>query len=150
MSDIKQFDDWLEGTGGPAALVLREHLTPVEGRDGVLFPPTFASGDGFPGGYNIDPRPRKDELWPEENVCLVDTVGSQANRIEPLFADDEYSHLIPTVVVKAGEKAVNLVEAGHRAGDALMRCSGLQDELNAAFKAVIMGDASPLAKIAPT
>ena len=28
---------------------------PVEGNDGVLFPATFAAGDGFPGGYNIDP-----------------------------------------------------------------------------------------------
>ena len=53
-------------------------------------------------------------------------------------------------MVKAGEKEVNLLEAGHRAGDALVRCSALQQELQDAFKAVLKGDAEPLAKIAPT
>ena len=131
----------------PAALVIREHLMPVEGQDGVLFPPTFAAGDGFKGGYNIDhfgdPKEGK-------NVCLIDSVGSQANRIEPIFAEEKYAKLIPQIVVEAGEKKVNILEAGHRAGDAMMRCSELQEELHGAFKSVLMGDAEPLAKIAPT
>jgi CRISPR-associated protein Csb1 len=83
-------------------------------------------------------------------VCLIDSVGSQANRIEPLFAKKEYSGLVPQVVVKAGDRRVNLLEAGHRAGDAIVRCSALQDELRKAFKAVQRGDAVPLAKLAPT
>ena len=61
-------------------VVIREHLIPIEGPDGVLFPATYAAGDGFPGGYNIDPPDG------EKNVCLVDSVGSQANRIEPIFS----------------------------------------------------------------
>src|SRR5262249_17725289 len=81
---------------------------------------------------------------------LIDSIGSQANRIEPLFAEDKYKHLIPQIVVKAGEKEVNLLEAGHRAGDALVRCSELQQRLQEAFKSVLKGDAEPLAKIAPT
>ncbi len=132
---------------GPAALVIREHLMPVEGQDGVLFPPTYASGDGFKGGYNID---HFGDLEENKNVCLIDSVGSQANRIEPIFAEDKYSELIPQVVIQAGEHSINLVEAGHRAGDALARCSELQEELHDAFKSVLMGDAEPLAKIAPT
>ena len=143
MPDLNQFDRYL-GDDGPAALVVREHLMPVEGTDGVLFPATFAAGDNFPGGYNID----GDSTGP--NVCLIDSVGSQANRIEPLFAEDRYKHLIPQIVVKAGEKEVNLLEAGHRAGDALVRCSELQKTLQDAFKSVLKGDAEPLAKIAPT
>ena len=144
MSDLlKKFDPWLEDAG-PAALVVREHLMPVEGRDGVLFPATFAAGDGFPGGYNIDRFPDG------KNICLIDSVGSQANRIEPLFAKGDYAGLVPQVVVKAGDKSVNLLEAGHRAGDAIVRCSALQQELQAAFKAVQKGDAEPLARIAPT
>jgi CRISPR-associated protein Csb1 len=144
MSDVKQFDRYL-GDDGPAALVIREWLAPVEGADGgVLFPPTFAAGDNFPGGYNVDGDPTG------TNVCLVDSVGSQANRIEPIFKGDKYKHLIPQVVVKAGEKDVHIVEAGHRAGDALVRCSSLQAELQAAFKAVLKGDAEPLARLAPT
>lgn len=143
MSDLKQFDHYLSDDG-PAALVIREYLMPVEGEGGVLFPATFAAGDNFPGGYNIDGDPEK------ENICLVDSVGSQANRIEPVFLRDELKHLVPQIVVKAGEKEVSILEAGHRAGDALVRCSALQQDLQDGFKAVLRGDAEPLAKIAPT
>ncbi len=146
MSDVLQkFDDWFKDTG-PAALVIREHLMPVEGHDGVLFPATFAaSQDGaFPGGYNID------ELPGGKNICLIDSVGSQANRIEPLFAKEGYRGLVPQVVIVAGDKRVNLLEAGHRAGDALVRCSDLRQELQDAFRAVQAGNAEPLARIAPT
>ncbi len=143
MSDLTQFDHYL-GDDGPAALVVREYLMPVEGTDGVLFPPTFAPGDNFPGGYNIDVAPNG------KNVCLVDSVGSQANRIEPLFAEEKYKHLVPQIVVKAGEKEVNLLDAGHRAGDAIVRCSSLQKTLQDAFKSVLKGDAGLLAQIAPT
>ncbi len=143
MGELTKFDTWLTDEGS-AALVIREHLMPVEGRDGVVFPATFAAGENFPGGYNIDPPEG------EKNICLIDTVGSQANRIEPLFAKDKYAGLVPQVVVKAGEKLVNILEAGHRAGDAVVRCSALQQDLQNAFKAVLKGDAEPLAKIAPT
>lgn len=146
MSDlIKKFDTWLDDAG-PAALVIREHLMPVEGHDGVLFPATYAASEDkkFPGGYNIDP------FSDGKNVCLIDSVGSQANRIEPLFAKREYAGLVPQIVVIAGSKQVNLLEAGHRAGDAIVRCSALQQELQNAFKDVLNGDAEPLAKIAPT
>lgn len=148
MSEVlSKFDTWLTGDNGPAALVLREYLMPVEGHDGVIFPPTFAAGDGFPGGYNIDTfGDEKDG----QNVCLIDSVGSQANRIEPIFAESAYAELIPQVVIKAGEKEINILEIGHRAGDALARCSELQEELHKAFKDVLMGNAEPLAKIAPT
>ncbi len=98
----------------------------------------------FPGGYNIDP-PEGDK-----NVCLVDSVGSQANRIEPIFAKPEYAKLVPQITVKAGEKSVSMLEAGHRAGDALVRCTALQKNLQDAFKAVLKGNAEPMAKIAPT
>ena len=148
MSDaLKQYDRWLTGNDGPAALVIREHLMPVEGHDAAVFPPTFAAGDGFPGGYNIDKFGEEKE---GRNVCLIDSVGSQATRIVPIFAEGECANLIPQVVVEAGEKKINLLEAGHRAGDALVRCSELKDELHGAFRAVQMGDAEPLAKLAPT
>ena len=147
MSDLlTQFDAWLT-TDRFAALVIREFLEPVEGPDGVLFPATYAAAEDkktFPGGYNIDPPEG------EKNVCLVDSVGSQANRIEPMFAKPTYSHLVPQVFVKAGEKSISILDAGHRAGDALVRCTPLQKELQNAFNAVIKGNAEPLAKIAPT
>ena len=65
MSDLTQFDQYLSKSG-PAALVIREYLLPVEGADGVLFPATYASGDNFAGGYNIDPgRGRQTERLPD-------------------------------------------------------------------------------------
>lgn len=148
MISPEHFDDWFHPRTGPAALVIREPLTPVEGPDGIVFPPTFASGDGFKGGYNIDTFGKDGERKP--NVCLIDSVGSQANRMEPLFAEEGYAKLIPQVVVVAGEQRVNLLDAGHRAGDALVRCTELRDELHAAFISVLNGDAVPLAKLAPT
>lgn len=144
MSDqLSRFDSWLKDNG-PAALVLREQLEPVEGEDGVIFPPTFAAGDGFKGGYNIDEFPNGD------NVCILDTVGSQANRIEPLFASEALKSLVPQIVIEAGQKQVNLLDAGHRAGDAIVRCTELQDDLEGAFRALLLGNALPLAKLAPT
>ncbi len=144
MSNILEKYDHYLNSDGPAAVVIREPLIPVEGADGVLFPSTFASGDGFPGGYNIDGDLNG------ENIALVDSVGSQANRIEPLFAEAEYAALVPQVVVTAGTKRISLLEAGHRAGDAIVRCSALQQELQIAFKTLQDGDATALAKIAPT
>lgn len=143
-----RFESWLAETGdAPAAIVLREYLSPVEGSDGVFFPPTFAAGENskeFPGGYNIDD-------WGDgKNICLIDSVGSQANRIEPMFAQGEYAKLVPQIIVEAGSKKVSIFDAGHRAGDAIVRCSELQDELRAAFLALKHGNAAPLARLAPT
>lgn len=138
MTEITKYD-YLLNTGGPSAIVLKQHLMPVEGEDSVFFPPTYAAGDGFPGGYNID-----------SGIALVDSVGSQANRIEPIFKDKEYKELVPQIIVEAGEKKVNLLEAGHRAGDAIVRCSSLHTDLQKAFKDVLNGDATQLAKQAPT
>ena len=152
MSDaLTQHDSWLNDKG-PAAIVIREYLSPVEGADGVFFPATYVAQEGadkdrakFQGGYNID------IFLNGKNVCLVDSVGSQANRIEPLFAQKEYAGLVPQIIVQAGNKRVNLLDANHRAADVLFRCSSqLRDILHDAFRAVLAGNAEPLAKIAPT
>lgn len=140
---LTQFDHYL-ASGGPAALVIREYLVPAEGPDAVLFPPTFAAGDGFPGGYNIDGEGN------EPRIALIDTVGAQSNRIEPMFAEPEYAELVPQVVIKAGARSVNLLQASHRAGDAIVRCTALQSELEKAFRELLNGDSTALAKIAPT
>lgn len=168
MSDLNKYDKWLTDDT-IAAIVIREPLVPVEGADGVIFPATFAAAEDkkvFPGGYNIDPpettttivetdksgnKKTTVEVRPsDKNVCLVDSVGSQANRIEPIFAKPEYAGLVPQVVITAGEKSVSLLEAGHRAGDAIVRCTPLQKKLQDAFKSVLKGNALDIAKIAPT
>src|SRR5262245_56996531 len=126
---LKNYDEWLKDEG-PAALVIRDYLLPIEGEKGVVFPASFAAEDGadrdknkLQGGYNVDPGPDG------KGVCLIDSVGSQANRIEPLFSTERYKKLVPQVVIKAGDKSINLLEAGHRAGDAVVRCTELQTDL---------------------
>lgn len=152
MSELKAFDDWFKD-GGPAALVIREHLIPVEGADGIFFPATYAAQQGadrdkekFQGGYNID-------LFEDgTNACLIDSVGSQANRIEPIFMQEAYSDLVPQYEVTFPEKGlkVNLLHANHRAADALIRCSAFEKPLREAFVEVLRGNSEPLAKLAPT
>ena len=142
---LEKFDNYLT-SDGPAALVIREHLIPVEGADGVCFPATFANDNN---GYNIDGEDRT-RTPDAKNVALIDSVGSQANRIEPMFAEGAYAKLVPQIIIKAGEKSINLLNAGHRAGDAIARCSGLRSDLQNAFKEVLKGNSLPLAKIAPT
>lgn len=146
---LEQFDKYLE-SDDVAALVIRESLIPVEGKDGVVFPATYAvgQGTGFKGGYNIDSHLRKDKEG--QNVCLIDSVGSQANRMEPLFKNPPYDALLPQIIVQAGSKKINLLDAGHRAGDAIVRCSALQEPLQRAFHEVLASNYEPLARIAPT
>ena len=157
MSEIKidSFDNWLKDDG-PAALVFQRILLPVEGKDTWIFPPTFAQSEsvdddeeGSGGGYQIDLLPED----PRRNVCLIDSVGSQANRMEPVFKQEKYAALVPQRVVqmKNGD-SVNLLDAGHRAADAVVRFSkNLGPQLWAAFDDIKKRrDCSALAKLAPT
>ena len=132
---------------GPVALTLRQTLLPVEGSDAVIFPPTYAfpaNHDGPP--YNID------RLSDGTRVATVDSVGSQANRMEPVFKTERYAALVPQVTITYGnDKTVSILEAGHRLGDALIRSTALAEEANAAFRIFLdTGDAAAIARLAPT
>jgi CRISPR-associated protein Csb1 len=127
---------------GPVALVLREHLTPVEGDDAVFFPPTYADV-----GYNVD------TLSDGTKVVTVDSVGSQANRMEPIFSyDPDLRSMVPQIQIDLGDgNSVSVLEAGHRLGDAIVRSSSLKDDAQKAFQSFLStGDATPIAKLAPT
>lgn len=140
----KHHDDWLKDESEVAALVMRQRLMPVEGADAVIFPPTYPI-DANKAGYNID---RFDD---GSSVCQIDSVGSQANRMEPLFKREPYKHLVPQIVITAAEREIHLLDAGHRAADAIVRFSTLGPKLHEAFQAYRRkGNAAPLAKIAPT
>ena len=141
---LEKFDSWLRADG-PVAIVVRTPLEPVQGSDAVLFPPTFAPAEkGAAPGYVIDDTGTG-------KTAIIDTVGAQANRMEPIFKRQPYAGLVPHAVVKIGERAVNLLDAGHRAADALVRFSSQRDAIAAAFTAIAeRGDSSLLAKLAPT
>lgn len=144
-------NEWADDPSGPVALHLKQKLLPVEGPDGVIFPPTYASNDAIP--YNID------TLSDGTKVAQVDSVGAQANRMEPLFkrakageAENPLAALVPQVEIAIdNERSVSILDAGHRLGDAIVRSSDLAEDSNKAFKQLLdAGDANAIAKLAPT
>jgi CRISPR-associated protein Csb1 len=133
---------WASDAQGPVALCLRQRLCPVEeGEHPVIFPPTYADI-----GYNID------TLSDGTKVATIDSVGSQANRMEPLFAQEPYCDLVPQISITCGENnTVSIFEVGHRLGDALIRCTELAKDAKDAFLNLMeKGDATALARLAPT
>ena len=109
MSDTLTKFDFLLEEDGPASIVLKQWLRPVGGD--IIFPPTYAAPSqkrGDPAVYNIDRfgetttlrktfeklgkvqtfmEAERTEQGREHSVCIIDSIPSQANRIEPAFAD---------------------------------------------------------------
>ena len=77
--DSTLIEKWADDPRSAVALHLRQELLPVEGKGSVIFPPTYAQEDRSESPYTIDKL--ADGTW----VAQIDTVGSQANRMEPLF-----------------------------------------------------------------
>lgn len=144
-------DQWATDPNGPVALHLKQKLLPVEGEGGVIFPPTYADI-----GYNIDTLPDGTK------VATIDSVGSQANRMEPMFKSmgrnekneelNPLAALVPQIEIEYTEgKRVSILEVGHRLGDALIRSSELKDDAQRAFKTLLdSNNAQAIAKLAPT
>ena len=145
-------DSWADDPSGPVALHLKQKLLPVEGEGAVIFPPTYADI-----GYNID------TLSDGTQVCTIDSVGSQANRMEPIFKaaeagepENPLAKLVPQIDIAYGnEKRLSILEAGHRLGDAVIRTSksgtfDLPRAAKEAFDDFLRGDATSVAKLAPT
>jgi CRISPR-associated protein Csb1 len=157
----KLFDQWAN-KDGPVALHLKQKLLPVEADEngrGVIFPPTYADI-----GYNID------TLSDGTKVATIDSVGSQANRMEPMFKsvkDDKGEELNPLAALvpqieiilnvkeKDGEKyerRQSLLDLAHRSADAVVKATPtLAKIITPAFEALNRhGDAGPLCEVAPT
>lgn len=141
---------WADDLKGPVALHLKQKLLPVEGEGGVIFPPTYADI-----GYNID------TLSDGTRVATIDSVGSQANRMEPIFKRKPYSDLVPQLEIELhtkeedGEKHVqkrSILDLAHRSADAVVHSSPtLAPEIARAFRALKRnGNAEPLCQLAPT
>jgi CRISPR-associated protein Csb1 len=164
---LTQYDHFLKDDADVAAIVIRERLRPVQGARGVFFPPTFAASGRGKSDYQLDWFAPRDEerRTPEEaakagviaNRCTVDSVPSQANRLEARLL--KYSGTsIPKVTIsgsRVGQGSIDLLEVGHRVGDAVVRYSKNGDKdgfepFEAALQAYVKGDAAPLAKLAPT
>ena len=162
---IELLDTWATDPKGPVALHLKQKLLPVEavdGDEGIIFPPTYADI-----GYNID------TLSDDTKVALIDSVGSQANRIEPIFkagpdgqAKNPLADLVPQIEIvlnpHKGGKAKkddesfrerrSILDLAHRSADAVVQSSpGLVDDVSKAFESLRQnGDSGPLCALAPT
>ena len=154
-------DTWATDPGGPVALHLKQRLLPVEsvnGDGGIIYPPTYADI-----GYNID------TLSDRTKVALIDSVGSQANRMEPIFkaASDSQdpnplADLVPQIdiVLNHGKKSgsgsfqekVSILDIAHRSADAVVMSSPtLAGCLREAFEKLRKtGDCSYLCALVPT
>jgi CRISPR-associated protein Csb1 len=81
-------DNWATDAASPVALRLTQKLLPVE-ESGIIFPPTYADI-----GYNID------TLSDGTRVATIDSVGSQANRLEPVFKSKDHKEwLVPQIEI---------------------------------------------------
>jgi len=152
-------NQWANDASGPVALHLRQTLLPVEGEGGVIFPPTYADI-----GYNID------TLADGRKGATIDSVGSQANRMEPLFKsvrkDDNneinpLAELVPQIEIilkseetdgKIYERKQSLLDLAHRSADAVVKATpGLRKHIDPAFEALNRdGNAWHLCALAPT
>ncbi len=153
-------DQWANDPEGPVALHLKQKLLPVEGEGGVIFPPTYADI-----GYNID------TLSDGTKVATIDSVGSQNNRIEPMFKStgkndkgeelNPLAALVPQVEIILSvkgegkdkyEKRQSLLDLAHRSADAVVKATpSLAKLISAAFEALHRhGNAGPLCAVAPT
>ena len=147
-------DHWANAGSGPVGLVLRQLLQPLEGPGSVVFPPTYAgSRQGDDGGYNIDTLPDGTKM------ATLDSAGSQANRIEPMFKaapegmpENPLARLVPQIWFNyGGGQQVSIFDIGHRLADAFVRCTDLADAVEEAFrKFQHEGNASAIAEVAPT
>jgi CRISPR-associated protein Csb1 len=152
----KLLDIWATDPKGPVALHLKQKLLPVEGEGGVIFPPTYADI-----GYNID------TLSDGTRVATIDSVGSQANRLEPIFKTspdgqpvNPLANLVPQIEIVLHEtngknsrkEKRSILDLAHRSADAVVQSSpSLSPDVAMAFEVLRRtGDAGPLCALAPT
>jgi CRISPR-associated protein Csb1 len=128
------------------AIILREYLRPIGGYDTPIFPPTFAMRPTLQRHpYNID------SLRNGGNICLIDSIASQANRLEPIF-DDFTPRIVRKVTVKVtsgknkDEQTRSLLEVGHRVADGAVRFSDRADDIAKALRNHDAGNSVDLAE----
>lgn len=156
-------------SGGAAAFRSRLKLQPAGGEGDKVFPPTYSEA-----GYACEKRRVPGHEEPVECV-LLDSVQSQANRLEEALQDavDEERIQIPVVevdfsdesLVEPGSEEAGLVEpigrvtsleAPHRVADAILRDSQLdgvefrKTELGQKIGMANLRNATPLFELCPT
>jgi len=153
--DYTEFDKLLDPKG-PVMIAGQQFLRiAAMSSDDVVFPPSYANPSekkDDPPVYNIDVIDTANPPNPSKNVCILDSVPSQANRMEPLFGMPEYSALVPQYSVRLTEDSppVSILQVGHRLADAVFRGTSLRVSIVNAFKDYAKGNAAPIARLGAT
>jgi CRISPR-associated protein Csb1 len=118
--NVEMLNDWATNPAGPVALHLKQRLVSVESTDddspSIIYPPTYADI-----GYNID------TLSDGTRVALIDSVGSHANRLEPIFissSEDRNEWLVPQIDIVLHEEPCGECENCKKAAGVKKRKAG--------------------------
>ncbi len=148
---VELIDSWARNVNTPVALHLKQRLVSVEESEyTIIYPPTYADI-----GYNID------TMADGTMVAAIDSVGSQANRMEPLFKEKPLSSLVPQIEIELHSKSEDgktysekrsILDVAHRIADAVVYAAPtLALDVTKAFRALRKsGDAGLLCALAPT
>lgn len=128
------------------AIVCKQRLQPADGPGAPFFPPTYLGSNNAPT-YCISP------LGEGRNLCTVDSVQSQANRIEEAFMAAPYRALTRQVTVTAKlpgneTRTLDMLQLGHRLADAAVTLSTLAEQANLAMRSFKDGP-DEIARLSP-
>lgn len=137
----------LVANSGLVALTFRQKLDSVEGPGVPVFPPTYPAPERGPHRFGTPYT--VNETKEGTRICDLDSVQSQANRMETAFTSD-LADLVPQHMVQAGNHRVALTELPHRIADASIRATDLTSDIRDGMLAISAGNPVPLATIAPT
>ncbi len=134
---------------GVVALTFRRVLEPVEGPGVPVFPPTYPAPEEG-GGHRFDTPYTINETKDGVRICDLDSVQSQANRMEAAFSG-ALADTVPQHAVRAGNHPpIPLTELPHRICDASIRATELAGSIREWMLALDSGNPEPLARVAPT
>ncbi len=137
----------LVANSGLVALTFKQKLDSVEDAGVPIFPPTYPAPER--GQHRFDTPYTVNETKEGTRICDLDSVQSQANRMEAAFTSD-LGNLVPQHMVQAGNHRIALTELPHRIADASIRATDLAGDIREGMLAISAGDPAPLAAIAPT
>ena len=156
--NVTAWDDLLSEETGPAAIIVRERLRPAAGRGAPVAPPTFAGRRQGESDYHWDGEDPQD--WPAilkavaenrvANRCTLDSIPSQANRMEGFLKRFEGTSIPRVTLVGVKRESMSLLDVGHRVADAAAWSADNYDDFQLGLEAYVRGNALPLARIAPT
>ncbi|MDK2126493.1 type I-G CRISPR-associated RAMP protein Csb1/Cas7g [Parachitinimonas caeni] len=150
-SHVRDLIQWILNSPDVVAMVHEQALQPLTGR--TVYPATYAGN-----GKDDKPRYCIAHLRDGSNVCTIDSIPSQANRLEAEWVSNpRYAGLFPNVSIEAtqhdGSTSVRpLMLLGHRAADGAVLASELNEEVTAAMLAMSSRTPNPvpLARLSPT